>query len=359
MPSVQDYIDALEAAKVSFQQSQYGKDVRRDIVNQCDAIIGIATELESEWGSSQANPDTTLTQVGVPAEAKATGDAIAAVDANRGIVDKLVVGTRCAAGYNNSVAAGMDTETGNIDNSFAFGYNLQSSGQFVIGDYNASPTGAKFMVGNGTNGNRSNAFVVYNNGDAEAKNVIKSSKLDVSVGAAAVNTIGTNSAAIGSGNTVSGANALGVGNGVTASNDDAVAIGRQTEATGANAFAQGNLTIASGAASVAEGTSTTASGAYSHAEGQETIAAGTAQHVSGRKNIADNSNIYAAIVGNGSALQRSNAYTLDWTGLAWFANAVCVGGTSDADPNAKYLATEDYVDTAISTAIGAAISASY
>ena len=56
---------------------------------------------------------------------------------------------------------------------------------------------------------------------------------------------------------------------------------------------------------------------------------------------------YAHIVGNGDYNTPSNAHTLDWNGVAWFADSVKVGGTSQDDTNAKTLATTDYVDNKI------------
>ena len=56
---------------------------------------------------------------------------------------------------------------------------------------------------------------------------------------------------------------------------------------------------------------------------------------------------YATIIGNGiSDYTRSNAYTLDWDGNAWFAGDVYVGSTSgtNKDDGSKKLATEAYVD---------------
>jgi len=117
---------------------------------------------------------------------------------------------------------------------------------------------------------------------------------------------------------------------------------------------------ASGYASHSEGYCTIADGDYSHAEGHSTTTGADYQHVQGKYNIQDNTS--AHIVGNGSADDaRSNAHTLDFSGNAWFSGDVYVGSTSgtNKDAGSKKLATEDYVDTAIATAITNAISASY
>ena len=82
-----------------------------------------------------------------------------------------------------------------------------------------------------------------------------------------------------------------------------------------------------------------ASGNYSHAEGCSTIASGVYQHVQGRYNIEDAEHKYAHIVGNGGASGgnglRSNAHTIDWNGLGWFAGGLKVGGTGQDDAEAK------------------------
>ena len=107
------------------------------------------------------------------------------------------------------------------------------------------------------------------------------------------------------------------------------------------------VNTASGVGSLAEGYSTTAEGMASHAEGTGTIASGESQHVSGRYNRADSNDIYAEIVGNGQGnLQRSNAYTLDWDGNAWFAGKVSSGTAANPAPveNDNDLVTKKYAD---------------
>ena len=81
-------------------------------------------------------------------------------------------------------------------------------------------------------------------------------------------------------------------------------------------------------------------GQASHVEGYNTIACSTYQHVQGKRNIADTAGNYAHIVGNGTALTRSNAHTLDWNGNGWFAGDVYVGGTGQDDAAAKKVLTE-------------------
>ena len=124
--------------------------------------------------------------------------------------------------------------------------------------------------------------------------------------------------------------------------------GYGAKATGDFSHAEGELTIASGYDSHAEGQWSVASGQGAHAEGLYTIAAGHGQHAEGFFNIEDTENKYIHIAGNGtSGENRSNAYTLDENGNAWYSGDVYVGSTSgtNQDEGSKKLATEEYVDT--------------
>lgn len=59
-------------------------------------------------------------------------------------------------------------------------------------------------------------------------------------------------------------------------------------------------------------------------------------------------NDYAHVLGNGTDDEnRSNAHTVDWNGLGWFAGGLKIGGTGQDDENAKNIATETYVDEKI------------
>lgn len=76
-----------------------------------------------------------------------------------------------------------------------------------------------------------------------------------------------------------------------------------------------------------EGQNTVATHYQSHAEGLGTIANGDSQHVQGKYNISDDTSL--DIIGNGTgANARSNAYTLDRNGNAWYSGEVYVGSTS-------------------------------
>lgn len=125
--------------------------------------------------------------------------------------------------------------------------------------------------------------------------------------------------------------------GSLASGQGAHAEGHSTVAFDQGAHAEGDSTLAAGRYSHAEGYSTIASGRGVHAEGYSTVALWNYQHVQGKYNkVVDNN--YADIIGNGSSeINRSNAYTLDWDGNAWFAGNIKIGGTGYGDSNAKVI----------------------
>lgn len=132
--------------------------------------------------------------------------------------------------------------------------------------------------------------------------------------------------------------------------------GSNTTASGSASHTEGSNTTASGDFSHAEGMSTTASGEASHSEGYGTVAKGNRCHVQGRFNIIENiqegyQGKYAHIVGNGVYDARSNAHTLDWNGLGWFAGGLKVGGTGQYDPNAEEILTKSQVQALIDAAI--------
>ena len=131
--------------------------------------------------------------------------------------------------------------------------------------------------------------------------------------------------------------------------------GQDTTASGIASHAEGQGTIASSECSHAEGFYTTASGNFSHAEGRGTKASGMNSHAQGTYNIEDTEGKYAHIVGNGtSELARSNVHTLDWSGNAWFAGDVFVGGSSQ-DDGVKLLKTGDAIPIPQTSSVGQTI----
>ena len=146
-----------------------------------------------------------------------------------------------------------------------------------------------------------------------------------------------------------------VGHSSHAEGDSTEAIGPASHAEGGSSsaieyysHAEGEGTKASGRCAHSEGHFTEARESASHASGLFTIASATGQVVQGRANLEDTKKDYAHIVGNGEVSyndttktykveSRSNAYTLDWKGNAWYLGDVtskrllsreeCVGST--------------------------------
>lgn len=120
-----------------------------------------------------------------------------------------------------------------------------------------------------------------------------------------------------------------------------------------NAVGEGAFGYRLGTNAFAEGYESSASGDYSHAEGNFTIANGRNQHVQGVLNIPDTTSL--DIIGNGTnSANRSNAYTLDANGNAWYSGDVYVGSTSgtNKDDGSKKLITLDEIPTASSETLG-------
>lgn len=148
----------------------------------------------------------------------------------------------------------------------------------------------------------------------------------------------------------SGANSTSLGHSTIASGSASHAEGEGALAVGNYTHAEGYQTQAVGVGSHAEGGSTYAQGEYSHAEGYEVIANGNYEHAQGKYNViqsGDSVNRYADVVGNGTdANNRSNAYTLDWEGNAWFAGDIKTGGTSYDDAESLIKASDITFDRA-------------
>ena len=138
---------------------------------------------------------------------------------------------------------------------------------------------------------------------------------------------------------------------------DYVTAGRKSGTVEGNfSTAEGYNNTASGQYSHAEGYNNTASGQYSHAEGYYTTAQRRSQHVFGEYNILDTTGTttskgkYIEIVGKGTSTSaRSNARTLDWNGNEVLAGKLTIGTAPTANMD---VTTKQYVDGAISTAIG-------
>ena len=167
-------------------------------------------------------------------------------------------------------------------------------------------------------------------------------------------TAGEHSFAVGSSATA-GDNAIASGN-AEASGMYSAAFGHGAEASGMYSFAAGNGEAA-GTEAVALG-SGDALANYAVAIGKYVKASSESQTAIGKNNIEDTADKYAFIIGNGTMSNteyRSNAFTVDWNGNIWCeGTSIKIGGTSQDDSNAKEIATQEYVNEAISNVSGGA-----
>lgn len=121
--------------------------------------------------------------------------------------------------------------------------------------------------------------------------------------------------------------------------------GYSNKVDASKAHAEGEFNIVRGASAHAEGKNTQANAKQSHTEGIGTIANGNFVHVQGQYNIPAPMS-YADIVGNGkSDTERSNAYTLKWTGDAHYAGDVYANSEWEVDSNGKLIATGNKLAT--------------
>lgn len=109
--------------------------------------------------------------------------------------------------------------------------------------------------------------------------------------------------------------------------------GNNTQAIGDNSHAEGGWTTATNNCSHAEGSYTLANGSYSHAEGYDTIAGTESMHVGGKYNSTSAN--AAFVIGNGTSHNnRSDAFIVDWNGVA-SATKLSTSGIQDVEEAIK------------------------
>lgn len=220
-----------------------------------------------------------------------------------------------AEGY-NTIASGKYSHAEGRSTKAGYGAHAEGNGSFASGN-------GAHAEGYQTTANATGAHA-EGQGTAATTNGAHAEGKDTEATGASAHAEGLNTHATGS-------HAHAEGSGTYATAYTSHAEGAETQSTGQGAHSEGYKTLAQGPYSHTEGAQTQALGAYSHTEGLGTLAKGNAQHVQGKYNAEDHgqtvdgtwSNKYAHIIGNGkSDTERSNAYTLDWEGNAWFAGNI-------------------------------------
>ena len=262
----------------AFEDAVYGEDVRGAII---DLANKLNDDLEDALEHEFVEVDDTLSISGQGADAAVTGAAL----------NSKADASATAAALNNKADASTTTTAlnskANISNPTFTGKMVSGSGCTASGDYS------------------------------------------VAIGDRCVAS-GDHSVALGGRCTASNSSCVSLGFFCSASGLYSTAIGHNASATGQDSVSIGRMTEARGEFSYAEGVGAVAIGSNTHAEGYNTFASSDYQHVQGKCNVKDEHNVYAHIVGNGTVGAESNAHTIDWSGNAWFAGEIRVGGTDYA-----------------------------
>lgn len=248
-------------------------------------------------------------------------------------------GNEALAGYSD--ARGRSTKAKGMQSvTRGTGTIATATDQVVIGRYNTEDTAGDylFIIGNGDKNTRSNALTLTKYGELWVKDDVLigedkkelATKEDVNTAKSAVYT------------TYSGTGWR------------AFKTSPSSKSAGSVSFATnyGEVTQKS-AGGAAFNLYTKVNGKGASAFGNTTIASGENQIVRGKYNIEDTANTYADIVGNGEAedivdeegkiitQNRSNAYTLDWDGNAWFKGIVETDAIILRSSNKKFRITID------------------
>ena len=241
--------------------------------------------------------------------------------------EALAIGKNAKAEGHNSIALGYGANASS-DGSVALGTDSLASGNEAVAILGGQATGLyAFACQPGAIASGSWAVAIGSTCSAEGN--------DSYAEGYSTHAIGKYSHAEGVSTDAIGECSHAEGNNSHAEGENSHAEGRETYAEGDQSHAEGKETHAEGNNSHAEGYHTYAKGDYSHAEGKGTHAEGDYSHAQGHYNVLGTGDKYAHIVGNGSETRRSNAHTLDWNGLGWYARGLKVGGTSQDDETAK------------------------
>lgn len=333
--ATETYVDeAIEAIPEIYLNDYYTKTQTTTQIN--NAISAINFPVKSVNGKTGA-----INLIASDVNAEKAGAVAAAIDA-----------LRIKNGNNSSIRSAYSAED---DSEYSIGYKAIALGisSKASGSMSYAEGFSTTASGSSSHAEGDETIASGSSSHAEGYNTTANGNMSHAEG---TNTTasGSSSHAEGGGTTASETYSHAEGCNTTASGEKSHAEGFNTDASGEQSHAEGDSTAASGEQSHAEGSWTVASGNSSHAEGYYTIASSDDQHVQGRHNIQDTDNKYAHIVGNGtSGAACSNAHTLDWDGLGWFAGGLKIGGTGQDDENAVSVLTENDLTTITESEIDA------
>ena len=238
---------------------------------------------------------------------------------------------KSGSGSNSVLIGAASKSSGNC--SIALGVTSEASGDFSVAVGGLSKASGESSIAVGGRAKASGTSSVALGGRSEASgNYALTSGFSTEASGYAACAMGGHTKAAGNYSFASGSNVEAIGKfsfaGGTSANQDNI-----TTANGDESFAFGISCIANANASMSVGQFTKTQAVMSQAFGDFTTANGRCQHVTGRYNVIDESPIdtshgngarkYLNIVGNGTTENsRSNAYTLDWDGNAWYQGKV-------------------------------------
>ena len=252
-----------------------------------------------------------------------------------------------ATGYCASTKGSGTTASGKISTAEGSG-TIASGDESHAQNISTQATGqGSTSTGNGTIASGNNSFTMGYQSQAQGENSLAIGEKTVAVG--------KNSIAGGSNSQAGGLSSIALGRGCSTGSaaSGGAAIGDGNSATGIGAVALGKGTTAQGPGGFSAGTNTKSVNEASFAQGIGTTAGSQYQFAHGKYNKVDWGKQYAEIVGNGTADNaRSNAYTLDWDGNAWYAGMIeCAGIILKSPGGLRFKITVENNGELVSTAI--------
>lgn len=255
--------------------------------------------------------------------------------ASSDIPDTSIYATKADTVLESSLSRGRKANTTIGVSSFAFGDNVEASGDgsLAVGSYTIARGINSFARGEssqalGDNSTAEGRYVIALEGSSHAEGgaSTKSIKFTGDINA----TVYQVSSYIPIGALVRAANGFSIVLQIEQINDVWYATLNET-LDAESAITNLRLTVFIGGAL----------GIYSHSEGSNSIAIGSDQHVQGKNNYVDEN--YAHIVGNGfNSTTRSNAYALTWTGDGHYAGDVYIHSSADSSGGTKVLCETDF-----------------
>lgn len=340
---------------------------KKDVVTIADAIrakIGVTEEMT--WDELVAATllaietvvtDTTLTQSGVAADAKAVGDAIKGKSDSTHTHTATEVGADVSGAAENALTESKtytDTKIANLINGAPTTLDTLSEIATAMAENEDVVEALESAIGNKSDkththtinditdstskagtGMGAEVFNNYNPNPEEDGYVENVASGDYSHAEGEATTASAYAAhAEGYWSTASGDYSHAEGNDTLAQGENSHAEGKRSKATGGSSHAEGEITEATNDGAHAEGGNTKATGLYSHAEGYNSEAQGDSSHAEGNSNIASGHTSHAE--GYGTRASQEAAHAEGYCTIAASQNQHVQGKYNIEDATNKY-----------------------